>query len=98
VLLNLLKNAMEAVSEKEDENAAVWVEVGRNAKNCLFVDVCNTGAPISDEVRDNIFVPFFTTKEEGNGIGLSISRQIMRLHEGTLTLVTKPFTRFRMQF
>ena len=98
VLLNLLKNAMEAVSENEDENAAVWVEVGRNAKNCLFIDVCNTGAPISDEVRDNIFVPFFTTKEEGNGIGLSISRQIMRLHEGTLTLVTKPFTRFRMQF
>jgi nitrogen fixation/metabolism regulation signal transduction histidine kinase len=98
VLLNLLKNAMEAVSESEDENAAVWVEVGRNAKNCLFIDVCNTGAPISEEVRDNIFVPFFTTKEEGNGIGLSISRQIMRLHEGTLTLVTKPFTRFRMQF
>jgi nitrogen fixation/metabolism regulation signal transduction histidine kinase len=98
VLVNLLKNAMEAVRESENEDAKVWVEMGRNAKGNLFVDVCNTGNPISDEIRNNIFVPFFTTKETGNGIGLSISRQIMRLHEGTLTLSTKPFTRFRMQF
>ncbi|MCL2246857.1 MAG: ATP-binding protein [Lentimicrobiaceae bacterium] len=98
VLLNLLKNAMEAISESGDPNAKIWVEVGRNLKGSLYIDVCNTGIPISDEIRDNVFVPFFTTKEDGNGIGLSISRQIMRLHEGTLTLVTKPFTRFRMQF
>jgi nitrogen fixation/metabolism regulation signal transduction histidine kinase len=98
VLINLLKNAMEAVNESEDENAKIWVEMGRNAKGSLFVDICNTGVPISDEVRDNVFVPFFTTKEDGNGIGLSISRQIMRLHDGTLTLSTKPVTRFRVQF
>ena len=98
VLVNLLKNALEAVQESENKEATVWVEMGRSTKGGLFVDVCNTGNPISDEVRDNIFVPFFTTKESGNGIGLSISRQIMRLHDGTLTLSTKPFTRFRMQF
>jgi nitrogen fixation/metabolism regulation signal transduction histidine kinase len=98
VLVNLLKNALEAIRESGDESEKVWVEIGRNTKGNLFIDVCNTGVPISDEVRDNIFVPFFTTKENGNGIGLSISRQIMRLHEGTLTLSTKPFTRFRMQF
>ncbi|MDR2971361.1 MAG: ATP-binding protein [Bacteroidales bacterium] len=98
VLVNLLKNGLEAALESGDPCAKVWIEMGRNLKGSLFIDVCNTGIPISDEIRDNIFVPFFTTKEEGNGIGLSISRQIMRLHEGTLTLATKPFTRFRMQF
>lgn len=98
VLVNLLKNAIEAVRESANPEAKVWVEIGRNAKGCLFIDVCNTGLPISEEIRDNIFVPFFTTKENGNGIGLSISRQIMRMHEGTLTVSTKPFTRFRMQF
>jgi nitrogen fixation/metabolism regulation signal transduction histidine kinase len=98
VLVNLLKNALEAVNENENQEAKVWIEFGRNTKGNLFVDICNTGLPISDEIRDNIFVPFFTTKKNGNGIGLSISRQIMRLHEGALTLSTKPFTRFRMQF
>ena len=99
VLVNLLKNAMETIHEAgNDANAKIWIEVGRNTKGSLFIDVCNTGILIPDEIRDNIFVPFFTTKENGNGIGLSISRQIMRLHEGTLTLSTKPFTRFRMQF
>ncbi|MCL2168327.1 MAG: ATP-binding protein [Lentimicrobiaceae bacterium] len=96
VLVNLLKNAIEAVEENKE--AKIWIEIGRNKKGGLFIDVCNTGILISDEIRDNIFVPFFTTKENGNGIGLSISRQIMRLHEGTLTLSTNPFTRFRMQF
>jgi nitrogen fixation/metabolism regulation signal transduction histidine kinase len=98
VLVNVIKNALEAVRESENEEAKVWIEMGCNAKGGVFIDICNTGLPISDEIRDNIFVPFFTTKESGNGIGLSISRQIMRLHEGTLTLATKPFTRFRMQF
>jgi nitrogen fixation/metabolism regulation signal transduction histidine kinase len=98
VLINLFKNAVEAVNESGNKDAKIWIEMSRNSKGSLFIDICNTGIPISDEVRDNIFVPFFTTKETGNGIGLSISRQIMRLHEGTLTLSTKPVTRFRVQF
>jgi len=98
VLVNLLKNAEEATREEGSADAKIWIEVGRNTKGSLFIDVCNTGLLIPDEIRDNVFVPFFTTKENGNGIGLSISRQIMRLHEGALTLSTKPFTRFRMQF
>jgi len=98
VLVNLLKNAMEAICEDKNENAKIWIEVGRNTKGNIFIDICNSGTLITDEIRDDVFVPFFTTKENGNGIGLSISRQIMRLHEGTLTLSTKPFTRFRMQF
>ena len=50
------------------------------------ISVTNDGLPISRESQDEIFVPFFTTKQEGTGIGLSLSRQIMRLHNGTLSL------------
>ena len=50
------------------------------------ISVTNDGQPISRESQDEIFVPFFTTKQEGTGIGLSLSRQIMRLHNGSLTL------------
>jgi PAS domain S-box-containing protein len=98
VIMNLLKNAVEAVLEANDPEAKVWVEIARNAKGRLYADICNSGLPISDDIRDNIFVPFFTTKEQGNGIGLSLSHQIMLLHEGSLQLFTKTGTRFRVQF
>ena len=58
----------------------------------VIINVCNDGAPISKESREEIFVPFFTTKQEGTGIGLSLSRQIMRLHNGTLTLTRSDAT------
>lgn len=93
VLVNLLKNGVEAAKDKR-----IWVVVDRKKSGELFVEVCNDGEEISDELRDNIFVPFFTTKEKGSGIGLSLSRQIMRMHNGALTLQTKPHTAFRMQF
>ena len=51
-----------------------------------IINVTNDGLPISRESQDEIFVPFFTTKQEGTGSGLSLSRQIMRLHNGTLSL------------
>jgi len=98
VVMNLLKNAIEAVKESQDRKAKIWVEVARNSKGRLFADICNSGISISDEIRENLFVPFFTTKEDGNGIGLSLSHQIMLLHEGSLQVFTKPHTRFRMQF
>lgn len=94
VVVNLLKNAIEAAGNE----GKVWVRIGRNIHGVLYVDVCNTGIEIPEEVRKNIFVPFFTTKEGGSGVGLSLSRQIMRLHGGTLTLFTRPNTVFRMQF
>ncbi len=97
-IVNLLKNGVEVVSQSEGETAIVWVEIGINLKGRVYIDVCNNGTQISEDIRENLFVPFFTTKEGGSGIGLSLSRQIMRLHQGALTLSTKPVTRFRMQF
>ncbi len=96
VLSNLLKNAQEAVQQQG--SGRVWVKIGRDANSSVFVDVCNDGYPISDEIREDIFVPFFTTKTDGNGIGLALSRQIMRLHQGSIALTTRPFTRFRITF
>ena len=52
----------------------------------VIINVLNDGRPISKESQEEIFVPFYTTKQEGTGIGLSLSRQIMRLHNGTLSL------------
>lgn len=80
VIVNLLKNAIRAT----DEGGEVWVRGYINSLGPV-IEVCNSGTPIDPLIRDNIFVPFFTTRPEGSGIGLSLSRQIMRLHNGTLT-------------
>ena len=54
----------------------------------VVIRVANDGAPIPPESREQIFVPFFTTKKEGSGIGLSLARQIMRQHNGSIDLVS----------
>ena len=96
VLNNLLKNAVEAIGEGSDG----WVEVRAflNEREDVVVEVSDSGGPIPPEIEDRIFIPFFTTKADGSGIGLSISRQIMRLSGGTLTLRTRPATTFVMTF
>ncbi len=96
VLNNLLKNAVEAIGEGSDG----WVKVNSflNEREDVIIEVSNSGEPIPPEVEERIFIPFFTTKAGGSGIGLSISRQIMRLSGGTLTLRTRPNTTFIMTF
>lgn len=96
VLNNLLKNAVEAIGEGDNG----WVEVRAflNEREDVVIEVSNSGGPIPPEVEERIFIPFFTTKTDGSGIGLSISRQIMRLSGGTLTLRTRPNTTFVMTF
>jgi len=96
VLNNLLKNAVEAIGEGRDG----WVEVRAflNGREDVVIEVTDSGDPIPPEVEERIFIPFFTTKSGGSGIGLSISRQIMRLSGGTLTLRTRPHTTFTMTF
>ena len=80
ILINLVKNAVQA----EAKNIEITAEI--NLSEHIIINVTNDGHPISKESQDEIFVPFFTTKQEGTGIGLSLSRQIMRLHNGTLSL------------
>ena len=80
IIINLVKNACQAGAHKIEITAEI------DLSDSVFIHVSNNGRPISKESREEIFVPFYTTKQEGTGIGLSLSRQIMRLHNGTLTL------------
>ena len=80
ILINLVKNAIQAEARKIEITADI------NLSEQIIITVCNNGSPISKESQEEIFVPFYTTKQEGTGIGLSLSRQIMRLHSGTLSL------------
>jgi len=82
VLLNLLKNALEALNGKADGVIRIIVKVANN--NRPEITVADNGPGIPEEIMEQVFVPFFTTRENGSGIGLSLSRQIMRLHGGSL--------------
>ncbi len=86
VLVNLVKNAVEAIPDTEPKK--IRISISRQADGKVQVEVSNTGNPIPKEVLPHIFIPFFTTKDAGTGIGLSISRYIMRLHGGKLTHAT----------
>ena len=80
ILINLVKNAVQT----EAKNIEITAEI--NLSEHIIINVINDGLPISKESQEEIFVPFYTTKQEGTGIGLSLSRQIMRLHNGSLKL------------
>lgn len=82
VLINLFKNAGEAVRDRE--NPKVVVHAQKEKKGKIAITVTDNGKGIPEEDLEEIFVPFFTTKEEGTGIGLSLSRQIVRMHRGRL--------------
>ena len=102
VVTNLLKNAVEAFREKEREDkqecrsadlqsaaskkAFIRLKAYANAQESIIIDVSNNAGLIPEDVASHIFIPFFTTKPEGSGIGLSLSRQIMRVIGGSLSL------------
>lgn len=97
VVTNILKNALYAVMHREVGDNAVGTENSAGEKitvlctktgNSVCIDIANAGNAIPKELADNIFVPFFTTKETGSGIGLSVSRQIMFRHGGSLNLIS----------
>ena len=89
VVTNLLKNAVEAFNCLQCElttNAFIRLNAYTNEQESVVIDVSNNAGLIPDDVASHIFIPFFTTKPEGSGIGLSLSRQIMRVSGGSLTL------------
>jgi len=84
VLINLVKNAVESVANKE--NGKVKIVAGIDKRDRKFIEVRDNGEGIIPEAIERIFIPFYTTKKTGSGIGLALSRQIMQLHNGTLTV------------
>ena len=86
VVVNLLKNAREAVDGRSEGYVGVSACIASD--ETVRIDVSNNGGAIPAEVSDNIFTPFFTTKPCGSGIGLSVSRRIMQLHNGSLRLTS----------
>jgi signal transduction histidine kinase len=87
VLINLVRNAIEALSGRQDGRIKI---VAQKVKDAVHIIVSDNGPGIPEDIIDQVFIPFFTTKEEGSGIGLSLSRQIMRLHQGTIDIQSVP--------
>lgn len=98
VLINLVKNAAQAVEGRK--NGRVELIGGLDDLQHPIVVVADNGPGIIPEAIDQIFIPFYTTKKEGSGIGLSLSRQIMQLHRGTLSVSSLPNerTEFMLRF
>ena len=81
ILINLIKNALQAGARHIDISA----RIGKDDE--VIVRVANDGEPIPPAAQEQIFIPFYTTKKEGSGIGLSLARQIMRQHNGSIDLI-----------
>ena len=87
VVVNLLKNAVESCeNNNDDKEYFIEIHSHLDSEERIYIEISNNGGKISDEIADNIFTPFFTTKQDGSGIGLALSRQIIRLHGGTIHL------------
>jgi two-component system, NtrC family, nitrogen regulation sensor histidine kinase NtrY len=100
ILLNLLKNSIESLSETTTDNKVIHLKALFNDNGKAVLQVLDNGKGIPPEIIDQIFIPFFTTKKGGTGIGLSLSRQIMHLHHGTMSAFSVPYheTLFTMTF
>ena len=85
VMTNLLKNAMHAIGE--GPNGEIRLRAYCDAQDVVRIEVANNGPKIAPEIAEQMFVPFFTTKEDGSGIGLSLSKQMMRLQGGNVSLL-----------
>ena len=87
VLINLVKNSLDAVREKEEASIQFFAEIRDHSK---VIGVKDNGPGIPPDQLESIFIPFYSTKEGGTGIGLSFSQHIMRLHQGQLKVNTSP--------
>jgi two-component system, NtrC family, nitrogen regulation sensor histidine kinase NtrY len=98
VLINLVVNAMEAVKEREEPRIILSAYFANNHRT--VIKVADNGTGMSEEVLEKIFIPFFSTKKSGSGIGLSLCKQIMMLHKGNIQVqsIEGQGTAFMMQF
>jgi two-component system nitrogen regulation sensor histidine kinase NtrY len=88
VIINLIRNSMHALDGRKEPT--IELKTYYNKRGRVTIQVADNGTGILPEVLDKIFIPFFTTKQSGSGIGLSLSRQILRLHNGTITAHSVP--------
>jgi C4-dicarboxylate-specific signal transduction histidine kinase len=96
VLINVVKNAIEALDGTPSPVIALSARLDHGR---TLIDVEDNGAGIADDLLDQVFIPFFTTRREGSGIGLSLSRQIMNSHGGDISIESLPTTtRVRLVF
>ena len=98
VLINLCKNAVEALNGVDQPK--VTLKAGTDERGNPVIKVIDNGRGIPEDVAGRIFIPFFTTRPQGSGIGLSLSRQIIRLHRGTISVTSTPDekTVFKLRF
>ena len=89
VMINLMNNAMDAVLEIENDRK-ITVDISAFQQNRIRIRITNNGPSIAAEIQEKIFVPFFTTKANGSGIGLSICQEIIKLHHGSLAVISIP--------
>ncbi len=89
VLINLLVNAIEALKEKQEPRILLSAYQSFGMNNRVIIKVSDNGMGIPAEVMENIFIPFFSTKKSGSGIGLSLCKQIMMLHKGNIQVQSK---------
>jgi len=88
VFINLVRNSIEAL--ENTDNPEINLQASRNSDGQAVIHIHDNGQGIPPEILDDIFTPFFTTKESGSGIGLSFARHIIRLHNGSISLTSEP--------
>lgn len=88
VLINLMRNAVQALAGRS--NARMDLSAQLDGRGRVVIRVQDNGPGILEDVQERIFIPFFTTKRDGSGIGLALSRQIMRVHRGTISVQSRP--------
>ena len=87
VLINLVTNAIDAVKDSAEKQ--ITLAGSENEHKQVLIKVSDTGAGMEKEVLENIFIPFFTTKKTGSGIGLSLCKEILLLHKGNIHVQSK---------
>jgi two-component system nitrogen regulation sensor histidine kinase NtrY len=87
VMINLINNSFDAVMDNERERK-IEISILKNSMNKVIIKISNNGPVIPGELLEKIFVPFFTTKKGGSGVGLSISQEIMKMHNGSIVAIS----------
>ncbi len=98
LLRNLIKNSVQALKGKKDKKIVMKAYLSENRR--VIIEIADNGCGINEKEVNNIFIPFYSTKEDGSGIGLSLARQIMQMHQGVISFTSDKeiWTVFSLRF